>query len=211
MMNIVIVFLLLIPFSAVSSAAENRVDIASIEREQTFVKKAVLPPAVTEKFEYYEVCGCDEEALHCDLRKKCVRWDDGHKYDSLTSWDVKWDHEYDRTSKTCTVNSFRPIVEITFRYPKWIMADNAPKPLVEKWDRYIRNLITHENGHRDRVLEAAADLSRAVDQLPPSPSCDDLDRNVRELFRARMKLMKEDQRVYDETTKHGATQGALFP
>jgi len=203
--------LLLATLSVTTSEAEDRVDIASIEREQTILRTKVLPPVVTETYEYYEVCGCDEEELHCDLKQKCVRWSDGHKYDSLTSWDVKWDHRYDQASERCAINSFKPIVEITFRYPRWKRTDDAPRPLVEKWDRYLENLIIHENGHRDRVVDAAADLSRAVAQLPPAPTCADLDRNVRALFRMRMAKMNKDQREYDETTKHGATQGAVFP
>jgi len=211
-MKIITVSLLLMTLAAASFAAENRIDIASIDSDQTFwVKNKVLPPAVTEKYEYYEVCGCDEEALHCDLKQKCVRWSDGHKYDSLTSWDVKWDHGYDQASETCAINSFRPIVEITFRYPRWKRTDDAPRALMEKWDRYLKNLIIHENGHRDMVVDAANDLSRAVAQLSPAPTCGDLDRNVRALFRKRMEIMNEEQREYDKTTKHGTTQGAVFP
>lgn len=211
MMKRIIISLLLIPFAATTFAAEDRVNIAGIERDQTFWKNKVLPPAVTEKYEYYEVCGSCEKTLQCDLRQKCVTWKDGHKYDSLTSWDVKWDHGYDRTSETCAVDSFKPIVEITFRYPKWKRTDDAPPPLVEKWDRYLKNLIIHENGHRDMAVEAAAELSHAVSQLSPAPTCAELDRNVRTLFRAHMKKMNTDQREYDETTMHGATQGAVFP
>lgn len=211
MIKRIVVSLLFILFAAITSAAEDRIDIASIEREQTILRAKVLPPVVTEIYEYYEVCGCDEEELHCDLKQKCVRWSDGHKYDSLTSWDVKWDHGHDRTSEACTVNSFKPIIEITFRYPKWKRTDDARRPLIEKWDRYLKNLIIHENGHRDLVVQAAADLSRAVAQLSPAPTCADLDRNVGALFRMHMKKMNREQREYDETTKHGIAQGAVFP
>ncbi|MEK6742940.1 MAG: DUF922 domain-containing protein [Nitrospirota bacterium] len=211
MMKIFAISLLFITFAAATIAAEDRVDIASLEGSHTVWRNKVLSPVVTEKYEYYEVCGCDEEAIHCDLRQKCVTWKDGHKYDSLTSWDVKWDHEYDRTSETCAINSFKPIVEITFRYPKWKRTDDAPLSLIKKWDRYVNNLIIHENIHRDIVLEAAADLSRAVAQLSSSPSCAELDRTVRALFRVRMGKMHRDQREYDEVTKHGVTQGAVFP
>lgn len=214
MMKRIIVTLLLIHFhfAATIFAAEDRVNLASIERDKTvWVKNKVLPPSVIERYEYYEICGCDEEALHCDLKQKCITWKDGHKYDSLTSWDVKWDHGYDQASETCAVNSFQPIVEITFRYPRWKRTDDAPQSLVEKWDRYLKNLTVHENGHRDMVVEAANDLSRAVAGLPSAPSCAELDRTVRALFRVRMGKMNRDQREYDDTTKHGAMQGAVFP
>ncbi|MHB8845817.1 MAG: DUF922 domain-containing protein [Nitrospirota bacterium] len=202
--------LVLVFFTGAAFAAESRIEMASIKPEPARNSR-VLPPAITEKYEYYEVCGCNEEELHCDLRQKCVTWTDGKKYDSLTSWDIKWDHEYGRNSRTCAVNAFTPIVNITFRYPKWKHPDEAPRPLVEKWNRYLENLVAHENGHRDMVVEAMTGLSHAVARLSPAPSCDDLDRNIRALFRTSIAKMNEDQRKYDETTKHGTAQGAVFP
>jgi len=211
MMKRIFLALPLMILALTSSATEVRVDVASVGRNLSDRKTTVLPPVITEKYEYYEVCGCSEDELHCDLKQKCVTWNDGHKYDSLTSWDMKWDHGYDQASATCTINSFRPIVEITFRFPKWKRTDEAPQSLMEKWDRYVNNLITHENGHRDRVVEAASELSHAVAKLSPASSCADLDKSVRSLFRKHMEKMAEDQREYDETTKHGSTQGAVFP
>jgi predicted secreted Zn-dependent protease len=210
-MRAILATLLFLFFSITMSLADDRTDIVSIGREQPVQNNKVLPPVVTEKYEYYEVCGCCEEELQCDLKEKCIRWKDGHKYDSLTSWDMKWDHGYDRISEACTIKSFKPIIEITYHYPRWKMTDDAPRSLVEKWDRYLKNLIVHEHGHRDRVLEAATDLSLAVAQMNPASSCADLDRNIRALFRTRMEKMKQAQREYDEITKHGATQGAAFP
>jgi predicted secreted Zn-dependent protease len=211
MMRRTIATFVLVLFAAAPSAAENRIEVASIEKGLSSRTNKVLPPAVTEKYEYYEVCGCNEEELYCDLRKKCGKWTDGKKYDSLTSWEIQWDHEYGRNSRTCEVNSFMPIVNITFRYPKWKRTEEASQSLMEKWDRYLENLIAHENGHRDMVVETMNDLSHAVAQLPPAPSCDDLDRNVRALFRKYLAKMNKDQLEYDKTTKHGATQGAVFP
>lgn len=211
MIRNILVILSLLFFAISTSPAEDRTDIAGIRRNHPVWENKVLPPVVTEKYEYYEVCGCCEEELHCDLKGKCITWNDGQKYDSLTSWDMKWDHGYDQASRTCTVTAFKPIVEITFHYPKWKRTDEAPRSLMEKWDRYLKNLTIHENGHRDRVVKAAEDLSRDVAQLPPATTCADLDRNVRALFRKRMEIMNKDQREYDEITKHGITQGAVFP
>jgi predicted secreted Zn-dependent protease len=211
MMRNLSAILILMLFTVITSAAEDRLDVAIIEKDRPLQRSKVLPPMITEKYEYYEVCGCREEELHCDLKKKCLTWNDGNKYDSLTSWDIKWDREYNQDSKTCAVNSFKPIINFTYRYPKWNRTDDAPKDLIEKWDRYLNNLIAHETGHRVMVVEAVNDLSHVVVQLPPAPACVDLDRTVRVLFRKSMEKMKNDQRDYDETTKHGTTQGAVFP
>ena len=205
------VILLLALFAGAAFAAEGSVAVASMERERSVPHNKISPPVINEKYEYYEVCGYCEEELHCDLKKKCVTWTDGNKYDSLTSWDIEWGHEYDQASTTCSVSSFRPIINFTFRYPRWIRPDDASQALTEKWDIYIEKLVAHETGHRDMVVAAVDGLSRVVVQLPPEPTCADVDRSVRSLFRKSMKKMKQDQREYDEATKHGTTQGAVFP
>jgi predicted secreted Zn-dependent protease len=91
-----------------------------------------------------------------------------------------------------------------------VRADDAPDRLVEKWDGYLQNLIKHEEGHRDMAVEASAEFTRAVAALPPAPTCDELDHNVRTLSRAIMKKLNADQKEYDACTCHGATQGAVF-
>jgi predicted secreted Zn-dependent protease len=199
--------------AATSSAHEDGVDVANVDKNigHRIASSAVAPVVVTEKYEYYDVGGCKEEELQRDIKKKCVQWNDGKKYDAVTTWDMKWDYGYDRDTLSCAADSFKVTVEILFRYPRWVRTREASPQLVEKWDRYMKNLIAHENGHRDMAVEAAAKLSRAVAALTPPSTCVELDRGVRALYRARMEKLNEDQKAYDAATNHGVTQGALFP
>jgi len=193
-------------------AAEDGVDVAGVHKEPSpQINSRVVPPVVTEKYEYYEIGGDCEQELRSQMRQNGCKWNDGKKYDSLTSWQWTWDYGYDRTPQGCRADSFRTTVEIIFRLPKWVRADDVPQALVDKWDIYMNNLIIHENGHRDMAVEAAAELSRTVAGLPPASSCAELDRIVRELSRERMKKLNADEMKYDETTEHGFTQGAVFP
>jgi len=171
----------------------------------------VMPPVVNEKYEYYEVCGCCEKDLHCDLKDKCIKWSDGNKYDSVTNWKVTWDYGVKRSPRQCTVDSFTVTVDVVFHLPKWARPGDAPPSLVEKWDNYTEKLIVHEKGHRDRAVDAATELTRAIAELPPASTCSDIDRAVHKLCHARMDRLLEDQETYDEVTKHGYTQGAAFP
>ncbi len=173
--------------------------------------KPSISPKVTEKFEYYEVKGSSEPELRCDMNHNSCRWDDGRKYDSVTSWRVKWNYDYDRAPQSCTAVSFKASVEVVFLYPKWVHAGGVPQPLVAKWDSYMKNLTVHENGHRDIAVKAATELSQSVGKLPPAPSCSGLDREVQTLCRLRMKKLNDDEQAYDVSTKHGFTQGAIFP
>lgn len=204
-------YLLMMAITATAIAGDGTV-IARAESERSFPhKNSALPPAIKEIYEYYEVCGCSEKDLQCDLKQKSCSWTDGKKYDSVTSWKITWDYNYNRMADVCVADSFRVNVEVTFRYPKWVRNVDAPRPLMEKWDSYLNSLILHENGHRDIVVEAANELSLAVAELPPARSCAELDRTITALSRVRMAKVTKKQNEHDVVTNHGRTEGALFP
>jgi predicted secreted Zn-dependent protease len=209
--GITIIFLLLMPV-AVTYAGDGSINLASIDRGIYLNKNnAVKPPVVTEQYEYYDVRGDSEKALRCEMSKNGCKWSDGKKYDSVTTWRVKWHYDSDCGPQTCNAESFQATIEIIFRYPKWVRDDNAPQSLVDKWDSYMKNLVMHENMHRDMAVEAAEKLSCSVAALPPASSCAELDRRVRALYREQMQKLSEDERKYDDVTNHGLTQGAVFP
>lgn len=205
-------FILLMTVAVTAFAEDNRTVAANLEKDLSLPKKnIILPPLITEKYEYHEICGCSEKDLHCDLTQKAIRCDDGKKYDSVTKWKVTWDYDYNRSAQTCFADSFRLMVDIIVHLPKWVSMGDAPQFLVDKWDSYIANLTLHENGHRDRVLDAATELVQAVAELPPARTCADLDRKVQTLCRVRMQKLVEEQKEYDTITKHGHAQGVSFP
>jgi predicted secreted Zn-dependent protease len=123
---------------------------------------------------------------------------------------AKVDYGNDQPSQACTTDSFRVTLEIIYRFPKWERTDDAPFPLVDKWNSYMKNLVMHEKGHGDLAVEAASELCRAVYKMPPVLSCADLDRHVQSLVRELRDQLNADQRLYDATTDHGISQGAFF-
>jgi predicted secreted Zn-dependent protease len=170
-----------------------------------------VPPAITEQYEYYDVKGDSEKTLRCEMSKNGCTWSDGKKYDSVTTWRVKWQYGYNRGPQTCSAESFKATIDIIYRYPKWVRDNDAPQSLVDKWDGYMKNLVMHENGHRDMAVKAAEDISCAVASMPPASSCEEVDRHVRALYRERMQKLSVDEKKYDVATSHGLTQGAVFP
>jgi predicted secreted Zn-dependent protease len=213
--EITLFFLLLMPVAVTSyaGAGEDSVNLASVDRGIYIQKNSsVVPPVVTEQYEYYDVRGDSEATLRCDITKNGCRWSDGKKYDSVTTWRVKWHYGYERgPQKTCSAESFQTSIDITFRYPKWVRDNAAPQSLVDKWESYMKNLVMHENVHRDMAVSAAEELSCLVAAMPPASSCAELDRHVRVLYKEQMQKLSEDERKYDTATSHGITQGAVFP
>ena len=193
-------------------ADDGLIDIASVDRDiYRDQERVVLAPAVREKQVLYEITGYGEKELRDQMTRQGIAWSDGKKYDSVTSWRVTWDYEHERSLHSCRTDAFQATAEITIRYPKWVRTDAAPQELADKWDGYLASLMEHEQGHRDMVVEAVEDLSRAVAQLPAAPTCAELDRWVRSLCHERMAKLNDDAKEYDAATLHGAEQGAVFP
>lgn len=205
-------FLLLLMMVSGTAFAQDGVAVATIEKDRgPGIEKNIPPPVVTERYEYYDVTGSSEKELRCQMTQNGCTWNDGKKYDSVTSWNWKWDYGYNAAPRACSADSFTVTVEIIFRYPRWVRAGEVPRSLVEKWDDYLKKLSAHENVHRDMAVDAATELSRAVAGLPPASSCKDLDRAVRALAGERMKKLNAEEQRYDAATSHGITQGAVFP
>jgi len=193
-------------------AGDGGIDIASVDRDiYHHREQIVLAPAVSEKQEFYEIRGWGEKELRDQMTRQGIAWNDGKKYDSITIWHVKWDYEHERSSQSCSAQAFQATAEITIRYPQWVRTEAAPQELKDKWDGYLANLMEHEKGHRDMVVEAVEDLTRAVAHLPAAPTCAELDRLVRSLCHERMAKLNDEAKEYDAATLHGAEQGAVFP
>ncbi len=204
--------LLFLTVTASAYAGDDKVKVASNNDDINHgVKSIIIPPKVTEQYEYYEIKGTSEKELRDQMCRNGCPFPDGKKYDSVTSWRVKLDYGHDQATQACSADSVRVNVAINFRYPKWIRTDGAPQQLVDKWDEYMKNLVMHENEHRDMAVQAAAELSEAVAALPPASSCAELDREVRSLSRERMEKLDVDEKMLDKTTSHGKTEGAIFP
>ena len=193
--------------------ADERVDTANIDKKAIHQTQRgrTVPPVVKESYEYYEVKGNSEDQLRSELCRNGCKWKDGKTYDSVTNWHVKWDYDYDRSPESCSARSFKVFVDVGFRYPKWVRADDVPGQLVAKWDLYMNSLVEHETGHRDMAVQAAAELARDVAALPPASTCAELDRAVKSLCRERLDRLNDGAKEYDETTHHGSAQGAVFP
>jgi predicted secreted Zn-dependent protease len=202
---------ILLAVALTAAAGEENHESAGSARILSQRQDNIAPPLLNEKYEYYEVCGYCEKDVQRDLQKKCLTWKDGKRYDSVTNWQLKWDYDHNRAGQNCSPDSFRVTVNVTYHLPKWVPTGETPRQLVDKWDGYMKNLLVHEQGHRDIAVKAAAELTREVAQLPPALACADLDREIQELSRKQMRILDKKERQYDEATNHGYTQGAMFP
>ncbi len=204
-------FFLVFFISAAANAGPEGIVVATIDRSHGVPEVRTTLPRVNERYEYYNIEGSSEQELRNQMCLNGCKWCDGKTYDAVTNWHVTWDYDHAQSENGCSAGTFRANVDITIRLPRWTRSNGASSVLVEKWGRYLEKLLEHEQGHRDLAVSAAADIAESVASLPPASDCSHIDREIIALSRERLRKLNADSEGYDKATRHGVTQGAIFP
>lgn len=176
-----------------------------------FISPAWSAPTVTVKTETYDIYGTTAQELRDQMVLFGVTWRDGKKYDALTTWFTRWRYTWESGVHSCEITGVETSVEVIHRLPKWANKNDAPPALKRRWERYIKNLMMHENGHKDLGIAAAAEIEVAISGMPPERSCEALEAAANALGERTLDSYREIETEYDRETGHGRTQGAVFP
>lgn len=116
-----------------------------------------------------------------------------------TGWDVRWSWPDGGACAPVTVTA-----DVVVTFPRWDPPPEAPAHAVGNWQRYVRALAFHEQGHVDRIRGV-------VEQIPgvlEAAGCGAIPAKGAEA----LALLADINAAYDAETGSGATQGAiLFP
>jgi predicted secreted Zn-dependent protease len=93
--------------------------------------------------------------------------------------------------------------------PEWSAPPGVDTVLVEEWTRYMAALTTHEAGHRELVLAGAKRLQRALLNVAPQ-NCASMQTAAQRVAQSLLAEIRQEDERYDQTTRHGATQGAVW-
>lgn len=151
----------------------------------------LLPPSVWPRdtnIRWYDIEGDTEAELRTQLDAKGP---EGH--DAYTTWHVTTD------------------VHINVTLPRWRGPVDENDALLRRWRRYLDALKEHESGHRETGFRAATDITQTLPTLPPLPTCEGADEAANGAARAARERYRPLDTDYDGLTRHGATQGAVFP
>ena len=164
------------------------------------------------QYEYHEVHGSSVKALRRDMSAKAIKGDpDGGTYDANTAWYDHWNYKTWSTNYDCRIIAVKTSVDVTFKFPKWSPSPNAPLELKNEWNRYMKCLHTHEDGHKAHAVKAAQEIERALMAMGPQVNCDVLNSEANALGKSIIARYNQEDVDYDRQTQHGKTQGAAFP
>jgi predicted secreted Zn-dependent protease len=131
-------------------------------------------------------------------------------YDAVTHWWYRYSYNYNqKPNGLCGISDVTLVLHITFLFPFFKdSGDNAT--LTAQWNRYFTNLQTHEFGHRDITVQNAQSALAAIQAFPDAP-CENIVQTVNAYADAQLDVIQQKNTGYDAQTRHGETQGAVFP
>ncbi len=176
-----------------------------------FAPTAGASPTVTVTTETYDIYGATAQELRDQMVLFGVTWKDGKKYDALTTWITRWHYTWESGIHHCEISGVETSVEVLFRLPKWVNKAESPPALRHRWERYMKALQMHENGHKDIGIAAAADIEAAIARMPAERTCEALELAANALGESILETYRALETDYDRHTGHGQTQGAVFP
>ncbi len=168
-------------------------------------------PKVQTTYEYYDIDGKSAPDIRKKLNSRGVRWTDGKVYDAVTRWYVRWNYRYEKVDGRCRIASVTTHVEVVIKMPRWTGREKADDTLKDHWDGYIGALHEHELGHRSFGVRAATEIEEVISRLDPQLDCASLGAAANAAGHRVLDKYRREEIAYDRNTRHGFTQGAVFP
>ncbi len=133
---------------------------------------------------------------------------EGRRFHGYTHWNVHWNfwwHSDD--AGRCRITRVSTRLRTRIQMPELRTGSAAQQT---QFARYARALHQHEQGHVQFGRAAAQAIDQGIAALPEAPDCPSLERQANALGQRLLAGQVAQEKEYDRTTRHGATQGATL-
>ena len=156
---------------------------------------------------YYRVAGSTPREIQRSLDQSRPRMG---QHDGQTTWQITWQFNTANQDGNCRLTSFTTRTTITLTMPLWAMPTNTAPDVFKAWRDYCLALSEHEQGHVQLAKEAAAAIQQRAQTFTPRSDCSALKNEVNSVCRSIVETHRQQEKDYDERTRHGASQGAVL-
>jgi predicted secreted Zn-dependent protease len=160
---------------------------------------------------WYDVEGDTEAQLRQAMDAIGPSDQHGERHDAYTAWYVNWNFPFSETEEGCSIGPVSTSVRVVITLPRWRGFTDEADGLVVRWRQYLEALKEHESGHRETAFQAAYAITLRLADVPPKPTCEEAEAAANSIARQLLEQHRAHDANYDEETRHGATQGAVFP
>jgi predicted secreted Zn-dependent protease len=163
---------------------------------------AALEKATAVRLQYFDVEGTDHASLLAALKAR------GH-FHGRADWKLSYRLQPRAVADACAAGDISTTLDLAVTLPRWRPPAGVSADLVTRWERYVAALREHEDGHLQHGREFEREFRKAAATLS-ARDCAALDRAVRAVFNEMLARYQDRDKLYDERTGHGRTQGAVF-
>lgn len=110
----------------------------------------------------------------------------------------------------CRLEQIRLDLHLVITLPRWVPPADAPYDLRRDWARFETALRRHEDDHRKIAERDARETYHALRSLR-TPTCDTIEQEAQAITERLRIESDQRQQHFDRQTRHGRTQGAIWP
>lgn len=159
---------------------------------------------------YYKVFGSTPREVRRSINEQRP-WKRKDAMDGQTDWTVRCKYMVSDEAGVSRVQSMTTETVIVITLPVWHAPKGTPNEYTDRWAKYFTALLRHENGHAGYALAAAAEVRRQAGPIREGPTSAELTRRINDTVNRVLNEFREKDKLYDQETRHGLTQGATFP
>jgi predicted secreted Zn-dependent protease len=161
---------------------------------------------VTIERKTFLVQGCTEREL-IDSAIKNVPFKPVDRTVAVTASGFSIESSFVRKGSSCALASATIVVPIVVHIAEATTREGMSSDEGKKWDSFVSESKTHEQRHVDINLQGAKRLPQAIEEVPASTSCADVEESIRAAFD---RITAETSRQHDafdtqERQKHQLT------
>lgn len=159
---------------------------------------------------YYRFGGTNHVQMRAAMQE-ARPWKQRLSFDAQTKWDVHSTYRTQREAGQFVVKSADIRTTVVITLPWWVPGKPVPRDLVERWYQCVNGLSRHEQGHLVLAEAAGTEVKKRLLALPAFPSYQELSAAAEHTLNDTIREFRDRERKYDAVTRHGFTQGAVFP
>lgn len=130
---------------------------------------------------------------------------EGRRFHGYTHWNVRWNFWWNSdASGRCRITRVKTRLHTRIQLPE--LQAGTPEQQA-RFARYAQALHQHEQSHVQFGRSAAQAIDQGIAALPEAPDCPTLERQANALGQRLLSEHTAQERAYDRSTGHGATEG----
>ena len=159
---------------------------------------------------YYVVTGSTLREIHQALRASRP-WRATGGTDARTDWKMDYRTQMQSGPDGCRLSQVQVKASVTITLPTLHTPPETPAALKRVWQDYLVKLMAHEQRHVGITRASAEAMLNRIRSMSPDRDCGVLRNRISQVAGQVLEECGRKQAEYDRRTRHGATEGVVFP